>query len=100
MRIVFKHCTIKGLSSDSVKFYDKESKGLFRAFHELEVSMATVRTNKTEEVENWIEYMLKNIRATSSINAYMRAGITFFNFCLKKNWNKLGPQKNENRTLI
>ncbi|MGD7025176.1 tyrosine-type recombinase/integrase [Rossellomorea vietnamensis] len=86
-----RHCTIKGLSPDTVKFYDKELKGLFRAFHELEVSLATVRAIETEDVENWIEYMLKNNRATSSINARMRAGRTFFNFCLKKSYADKNP---------
>jgi integrase/recombinase XerD len=86
-----RHCTIKGLSPDTVKFYDKELKGLFRAFHELEVSLSDVREVQTIDVENWIEYMLKNKRATSSINARMRAGRTFFNFCIKKSYVDKNP---------
>ncbi|MFU8691622.1 tyrosine-type recombinase/integrase [Rossellomorea sp. FS2] len=86
-----RHCTIKGLSPDTVKFYDKELKGLLRAFHELEVSLDEVRTIKAEDIEKWIEYMLKDNRAISSINARMRAGRTFFNFCLKKNYVGINP---------
>ena len=74
-----KHCRIKGLSPDTVVFYDKELKGLFRAFIELDVPMRDVRILKTQDVENWVEFMLDNKRAVSSINARMRAGRTFLN---------------------
>jgi integrase/recombinase XerD len=86
-----RHCTIKGLSLDTVKFYDKELKGLFRAFHELDVLLVDVNALQTEDVEAWVEYMLKNNRAVSSINARMRAGRTFFNFCLKKEYVEKNP---------
>ncbi|MFS8189154.1 tyrosine-type recombinase/integrase [Rossellomorea marisflavi] len=86
-----RHCTIKGLSPDTVKFYEKELKGLLKALHELEVSLDDVRAVQTEDVENWIEYMLKNNRAISSINARMRAGRTFYNFCLKKEYVEKNP---------
>lgn len=58
-----KHCTIKGLSPDSVKFYQKELKGLSRAFVDMEVSLSDVRTITIRDIENWVEYMLELNRA-------------------------------------
>ncbi|SMQ78372.1 integrase/recombinase XerD [Bacillus sp. OV166] len=86
-----KHCKIKGLSIDTVKFYDKELKGLSRALVVIEVSLKDVRTFKTNDVESWVEYMLENNRAVSSINARMRAGRTFMNYCLKKGYIDKNP---------
>ncbi|KZR59967.1 tyrosine-type recombinase/integrase [Pseudobacillus badius] len=87
----FKHCKIKGLSPDTVKFYDKELKGLSRALAEIEVSLKDVRTLKSNDIEHWVEYMLENNRAVSSINARMRAGRTFMNYCLKKGYVDKNP---------
>ncbi|WP_433959264.1 site-specific integrase [Cytobacillus horneckiae] len=55
----FKHCRIKGLSPDTVKFYQKELKGLFRALIEIEVQLKDVKTLKTQDVESWVEFMLE-----------------------------------------
>ncbi|WP_303966475.1 tyrosine-type recombinase/integrase [Sporosarcina ureae] len=87
----FKHCKIKGLSPDTVKFYNKELKGLTRAFADMEVLMDDVRTIKADDIENWIEYMMERNRAVSSINARMRAGRTFMNFCMKKSYIDKNP---------
>lgn len=38
-----------------------------------------------------VEYMLKNNRAVSSINARIRAGRTCFNFCLKREYVEKNP---------
>jgi integrase/recombinase XerD len=86
-----KHCKIKGLSPDTVKFYDKELKGLSRALVEIEVSLKDVRTLMTNDIECWVGYMLENNRAVSSINARMRAGRTFMNYCLKKGYIDNNP---------
>lgn len=86
-----KHCKIKGLSLDTVKFYDKELKGLSRALVEIEVSLKDVRPLRTNDIESWIEYMLEKKRAISSINARMRAGRTFMNYCLKKGYVDKNP---------
>jgi integrase/recombinase XerD len=87
----FKHCRIKGLSPDTVKFYQKELKGLFRALFEIDVPLSEMKVIKTQDVENWIEFMLEHNRAVSSINARMRTGKTFFNFCLKKGYVDKNP---------
>jgi len=87
----FKHCRIKGLSPDTVKFYQKELKGLFRALIDIEIPLNNIRILKTRDVENWVEFMLEHNRAVSSINARMRAGRTFFNFCLKKDYVDKNP---------
>ncbi|MDZ5474150.1 tyrosine-type recombinase/integrase [Bacillus sp. 31A1R] len=87
----FKYCKIKGLSLDTVKFYQKELKGLTRALVENKVSLEDVRTLKTSDIESWVEYMLGNNRAVSSINARMRAGRTFMNYCLKKGYIDKNP---------
>jgi integrase/recombinase XerD len=86
-----RHCKIKGLSPDTVKFYEKELKGLFRALVEIEVSLSDVRMIKTHDVESWVEFMLEHNRAVSSINARMRAGRTFMNYCLKKSYIDQNP---------
>ncbi|MBS4213233.1 tyrosine-type recombinase/integrase [Neobacillus rhizophilus] len=86
-----KHCKIKGLSPDTVKFYDKELKGLSRALVEIEISLKDLRILKTNDIESWIEYMLEKKRAISSINARMRAGRTFMNYCLKKDYIERNP---------
>lgn len=87
----FKHCKIKGLSPDTVKFYIKELKGLTRAFADMGVCLDDVRAIRASDIENWIEYMLEYKRAVSSINARMRAGRTFLNFCMKKNYIDKNP---------
>lgn len=86
-----KHCRIKGLSPDTVKFYDKELRGLSRALVEKEVSLLDVRSLETNVIESWVDYMLENNRAVSSINARMRAGRTFMNYCLKKGYIDKNP---------
>lgn len=87
----FKHCRIKGLSPDTVKFYQKELKGLFRAFIEINIPLKDMKTMKTGDVESWVEFMLEQNRAVSSINARMRAGRTFMNYCLKKSYIDQNP---------
>jgi integrase/recombinase XerD len=87
----FRHCKIKGLSPDTVKFYEKELKGLFRVLVELEVPLLDIRTVRTKDIEKWVEYMLEKKRAVNSINARLRAGRTFFNFCLKKKYVDQNP---------
>lgn len=87
----FKHCRIKGLSPDTVLFYQKELKGLFRAWAEINVSLNDVRILTTQDLENWVEYMLDHNRAISSINARLRAGRTFMNYCLKKDYIDKNP---------
>jgi integrase/recombinase XerD len=87
----FRHCKIKGLSPDTVKFYEKELKGLFRVLVELEVPLLDIRTVGTNDIEKWVEYMLEKKRAVNSINARLRAGRTFFNFCLNKKYVDQNP---------
>ncbi|PLR73789.1 hypothetical protein CYJ37_09735 [Bacillus sp. UMB0728] len=86
-----KHCQIKGLSPDTIHFYGKELKGFSRALSDLDVSLNDVRTLETKHVENWIMYMQEKNRAISSINARMRAGRTFMNYCLKKGYIEKNP---------
>jgi integrase/recombinase XerD len=86
-----KHCTIKGLSPYTVKFYDKELKGLSRALVDMEVSLSDIRTLTTRDIEDWVEHMLNLKRAVSSINARLRAGRTFMNYCLKKGYIDKNP---------
>ncbi|MEH7082776.1 tyrosine-type recombinase/integrase [Neobacillus drentensis] len=87
----FKHCKIKGLSPDTIKFYQKELKGFSRALIEIDVPLKDVRALRTQDIESWIEHMLENNRAVSSINARMRAGRTFMNYCLKKGYIDQNP---------
>lgn len=87
----FKHCKIKGLTPDTIRFYQKELKGFSRALVEIDVPLKDVKAIKTQDVENWVEFMLEQKRAISSINARMRAGRTFMNYCLKKSYIEQNP---------
>lgn len=86
-----KHCRIKGLSSETTKFYQKELKQIGRAFAEISVPLSDVRKIKTSHIEDFIEYQQELGRATNTINSRLRAGRTFFNFCLRKEYITANP---------
>jgi len=86
-----KHCRIKGLSPDTVKFYDKELKQTMRSFADIEVPIVDIRKIKTSHVESFIEYQQSLGRATNTINSRLRAARTFFNFCLRKGYINSNP---------
>jgi len=81
-----KHCRIKGLSPDTVKYYDKELKQTMRGFAEIEVPLDDIRKINTYHIESFIEYQQSLNRAVSTINSRIRAGRTFFTFCLRKGY--------------
>ncbi|WP_066314513.1 tyrosine-type recombinase/integrase [Bacillus sp. FJAT-29814] len=87
----FKHCRIKGLSSETVKFYQKELKQIGRAFAEISVPLSDVRKINTVHIENFIEYQQEQGRAINTINSRLRAGRTFFNYCLRKKYISANP---------
>jgi integrase/recombinase XerD len=86
-----KHCRIKGLAPDTVKFYEKELKQTGRAFAEISAPINDVRKFKTEHVENFIEHQQELGRAVNTINSRLRAGRTFFNFCIRKEYIDKNP---------
>lgn len=86
-----KHCRIKGLAPDTVKFYEKELKQTGRAFAEIDAPILDVSKIRTEHVEQFVEYQQSLGRATNTINARLRAGRTFFNFCLRKKYIAVNP---------
>lgn len=86
-----KHCRIKGLSPYTVDFYEKELKQTRRALTEINVPLSDVRKINTEHIEKFIEYQQELGRATNTINARLRAGRTFFNFCLRKGYVNSNP---------
>ncbi|WP_268876663.1 tyrosine-type recombinase/integrase [Niallia circulans] len=86
-----KHCKIKGLSIDTVKFYDKELKQTRRSFVDIDVPIDDLRQIKTKDIENFIEHQQSLNRAINTINSRIRAGRTFFNFCLKKGYINKNP---------
>lgn len=86
-----KHCRIKGLSPDTVKFYDKELKQTGRSLAEIEAPLSDVRRINTTHIENFIEHQQYLGRAINTINARLRAGRTFFNFCLRKGYINSNP---------
>ncbi|MEK5104350.1 tyrosine-type recombinase/integrase [Cytobacillus sp. FSL M8-0252] len=86
-----KHCRIKGLSSHTEKFYDKELKQIKRAFTEIDVPLSDIRKIKTSDIEDFIEYQQSLNRAVSPINSRLRAGRTFFEFCLRKEYVNSNP---------
>ncbi|WP_026575964.1 tyrosine-type recombinase/integrase [Bacillus sp. UNC438CL73TsuS30] len=86
-----KHCRIKGLSSETIKFYQKELKQTVRAFVEIDAPIIDVRKLNTSHIEKFIEYLQDLGRAVNTINARLRAGRTFFNFCLRKGYINANP---------
>lgn len=86
-----KHCRIKGLSTETVKFYEKELKQTGRALAEIEAPVINLRKMQTTHIENFIEYQQSLGRAINTINARLRAGRTFFNFCLRKKYITANP---------
>jgi len=86
-----RHCRIKGLSPHTVKFYDKELKQTGRAFAEINVPLSDIRKIKTSHIELFIEHQQSLSRAVNTINSRLRAGRTFFNFCLRKNYVTTNP---------
>lgn len=86
-----KHCRIKGLSPETVKFYDKELKQTLRGFAEIEAPIGDLRRFKTDHIEDFIEQQQGLGRAINTINARLRAGRTFFNFCLRKGYVNKNP---------
>jgi integrase/recombinase XerD len=87
----FKHCRIKGLSSETTKFYQKELKMIGRTLSEISVPLSDVRKIKTVHIESFIEYQQELGRAINTINSRLRAGRTFFNYCLRKKYITANP---------
>ncbi|MED4228662.1 tyrosine-type recombinase/integrase [Neobacillus cucumis] len=86
-----RHCRIKGLSPETVKFYDKELKQTGRAFAEINTPLSDIRKIKTAQIESFIEQQQSLNRAINTINSRLRAGRTFFNFCLRKGYVDSNP---------
>jgi integrase/recombinase XerD len=86
-----RHCRIKGLSSDTVKFYDKELKQTGRAFAEINAPLLDLRKMKSSNIEQFIEHQLSLGQTVNTINSRLRAGRTFFNFCLRKEYIDSNP---------
>ncbi len=86
-----KHCRIKGLAPDTVKFYDKELKQIGRTFTETNAPISDVDKITFNHIEKFIEYQLANGMAASTINSRLRAGRTFFNYCARKEYISKNP---------
>ncbi|MEH6992630.1 tyrosine-type recombinase/integrase [Neobacillus drentensis] len=86
-----RHCQIKGLSKETVKFYEKELKQTGRSFAEIDAPLYELRKFKTDHIEDFIEHQQGLGRAINTINSRLRAGRTFFNFCLRKEYIAKNP---------
>jgi integrase/recombinase XerD len=86
-----RHCRIKGLSPHTIKFYDKELKQTGRAFAEINAPLSNIRKVKMSHIEQFVEHQQDLGRAVNTINARLRAGRTFFNFCLRKEYIDINP---------
>ncbi len=62
-----------------------------RGLAEINVPLSDVRKIKTLHIESYIEYLLGLRRATSTINSRLRAGRTYFNFCVRKDYVNDNP---------
>ncbi|WP_282141252.1 hypothetical protein [Cytobacillus oceanisediminis] len=63
-----KYCKIKGLSHDTILFYEKELTQIRKAFVQLGTQLDNVRLVKNQHIENFIENQLELNRAVSTIN--------------------------------
>ncbi|MBM7585999.1 site-specific recombinase XerD [Bacillus pakistanensis] len=86
-----KHCKIKGLSHDTILFYEKELKQISKVFLQLNTPLDNVKMIKKHYIEKFIENQLELNRAISTINSRLRAGRIFFNYCLEKGYSKKNP---------
>ncbi|MEZ0117138.1 UNVERIFIED_ORG: integrase/recombinase XerD [Heyndrickxia coagulans] len=86
-----KHCKLKGLSIDTIKFYDKELKQVRKAFFEIHVPLHDVSSVTNTHIEQFIEHMQALGRKVSTINARLRAMHTFYNFCVEKGYTVKNP---------
>ncbi|MCM3668018.1 tyrosine-type recombinase/integrase [Mesobacillus maritimus] len=86
-----KHCRIKGLAPDTIKFYEKELRQTVRGLADIDAPILDIRKIRTEDIERFIEYLQSLGRATNTINARLRAGRTFFNFCIRKKYIVVNP---------
>lgn len=62
-----------------------------RSFVDIDVPIDDLRQIKTKHIENFIEHQQSLNRAINTINSRIRAGRTFFNFCLKKGYINKNP---------
>lgn len=86
-----KHCRIKGLSIHTVSFYEKELKQTRRGFAEIDVPLSDVRQIRTHHIEQFIEHQQGLGRAVNTINSRLRAGSTFFTYCVHKGYIDKNP---------
>ncbi|MFD0827082.1 tyrosine-type recombinase/integrase [Neobacillus sp. M.A.Huq-85] len=86
-----KHCRIKGLSSHTVKFYEKELKQIRRGFAEIDAPLSDIRKIEAHHIEQFIEYQQGLGRAVNTINSRLRAGRTYFNFCVRRGYITTNP---------
>lgn len=82
------------MSEHTVSFYAKELKQTLRAFSEINAPITDIQKMSKKDVENFIINQQEYGRAVNTINARLRAGHTFFNFCLSKKYVKENPYAN------
>ncbi|MBN6885359.1 site-specific recombinase XerD [Cytobacillus horneckiae] len=86
-----KNCRIKGLSPHTITFYDKELLQTMRSLAEIEAPINDIRKINTTHIEKFIEHQQSLGRAINTINTRLRAGLTFFAFCLRKKYVSKNP---------
>jgi hypothetical protein len=75
----FAHCRIKGLSSETVKFYQKELKQAVRAYVDIDIPVTDIR--KSIQIISRIFYVMKAQRAATAECYAARANFD----CLREN---------------
>lgn len=86
-----RQCRIKGLAPATISYYIKELKQTRRSFAEIDVPLSNLRKIQTSHIEKFIEHQQEIGRAASTINSRIRAGRTFFQFCLRKKYIASNP---------
>ncbi len=90
----YKHSRLKGLSPDTLRYYEKELKQNGRAFTELSAPVENIRLMTAEHIEQLIEYYQRIHRAPRTINSRLRALRTFFAYCVSKGITVNNPVQN------
>ncbi|MEH6940909.1 tyrosine-type recombinase/integrase [Bacillus sp. JJ722] len=86
-----RHCQIKGLSSHTVAYYVKELKQNGRALADIDAPLNDIRLLTADHIEGFVVNQQELGRAVSTINSRLRAGHTFFVYCLRKGYVDHNP---------
>ena len=86
-----RNCRIKGLSIHTVNYYVKELKQVRMGLVASGIAVENVRQINKSHIERLIEYYQSLNRAHTTINSRLRAGRSFFEFCIANKYAEENP---------